>query len=497
MSETTTVPSTPHTGGTLSDLVKLVSGTTGVQLISLIVAPILTRLYAPEAYGHLALFVSGVSLLGIIACMRYELAIPLPADEDNARTLFAISVGFVMMMTVILAAITSAFGTQIVTVFKSEALQPYLLNMPVFLAATGLYSAFSYWSTRKHHFGYISIAALAGAVTTAAYKLIAGALGMTYGGSLIQASTIGIVIQATILGLLIRTDFQPLSIDSLSISQIRSQMRRYRKFPLIDSWGALLNNASWQVPPLLFALFFHPAAVGFYALAFRFIQLPMALIGGAVGQVTYPRLARAYVENLSLDTIVLPMIRRLSLLAVLPSFLFLAAGPTLFATVFGTVWTESGHYAQILSVWVLVWFIASPLSLIFNALERQGLLLVFHAFIFVTRLLSILLGSYMQDIRMALLLFSLTGVLVYGGLILTGLRMAKVSIPAALREMRPAFLAGTPCAFTVFLVANFSKSNPLTCLTAALSLCIYIIFCLHSDPELKKYFKLKTKDKNI
>ena len=68
------------------DVLKLVSGTTIAQLVGILITPVLTRLYAPEAFGTLALFTSITSILGVIACMRYELAIMLPeSDEEVAK----------------------------------------------------------------------------------------------------------------------------------------------------------------------------------------------------------------------------------------------------------------------------------------------------------------------------------------------------------------------------------------------------------------------------
>ena len=64
-----------------TDTLKLVTGTTLAQIISVLASPLVTRLYGPEAYGLLALFNLITSIIGVIACMRYELAIMLPKIE--------------------------------------------------------------------------------------------------------------------------------------------------------------------------------------------------------------------------------------------------------------------------------------------------------------------------------------------------------------------------------------------------------------------------------
>lgn len=60
------------------NVLRLVSGTGVAQIIGILSMPILSRLYTSESFGLVALFISLTSILGIIACMHYELAIVLP-----------------------------------------------------------------------------------------------------------------------------------------------------------------------------------------------------------------------------------------------------------------------------------------------------------------------------------------------------------------------------------------------------------------------------------
>lgn len=44
----------------------------------MLVVPILSRLYTPDAFGTAAVFVSIAGIISIVSCFRYELAIMLP-----------------------------------------------------------------------------------------------------------------------------------------------------------------------------------------------------------------------------------------------------------------------------------------------------------------------------------------------------------------------------------------------------------------------------------
>ena len=69
------------------NVLKLAGGTAGSQVITVAAAPILTRLYGPESFGVLATYVSILALLNVVSSLRYELAIAVPEDDDEAIAL--------------------------------------------------------------------------------------------------------------------------------------------------------------------------------------------------------------------------------------------------------------------------------------------------------------------------------------------------------------------------------------------------------------------------
>ena len=80
-------PAPTRSSSFATDVLKLVTGTTFAQIIAILASPLLTRLYGPEAFGFLALFTSITSIIGVIACMRYEMAIMLPKTDEEAANL--------------------------------------------------------------------------------------------------------------------------------------------------------------------------------------------------------------------------------------------------------------------------------------------------------------------------------------------------------------------------------------------------------------------------
>ena len=74
-----------------TDVLKLVTGTTFVQAITILASPLLTRLYGPEAFGFLALSTSIItSIIRVVACMRCKLAFMLPKTDEEAANLLGL-----------------------------------------------------------------------------------------------------------------------------------------------------------------------------------------------------------------------------------------------------------------------------------------------------------------------------------------------------------------------------------------------------------------------
>lgn len=77
----------------------LAGGTALAQLVALLVLPFLTRLYTPEDFTILATYTSVLALLTVIACLRFEIAIPMPKEQEGAINLLALSIISVVGIT--------------------------------------------------------------------------------------------------------------------------------------------------------------------------------------------------------------------------------------------------------------------------------------------------------------------------------------------------------------------------------------------------------------
>ena len=72
----------------------LAGGTAVAQGIGVLALPLITRLYTPEDFSVLAVFSSIVAIVSVAACLRLEIAIPLPETDEDAANLLALALIF-------------------------------------------------------------------------------------------------------------------------------------------------------------------------------------------------------------------------------------------------------------------------------------------------------------------------------------------------------------------------------------------------------------------
>jgi len=477
-------PEPPRVSRFAADVFKLVTGTAFAQIIAILASPILTRLYGPEAFGFLALFTSITSIIGVIACMRYELAIMLPKADEKAANLLGLCLLCVAAVSGLTVPALYFGGDALLSMLRAPGLAPYLILVPPFVFVNGIFLALNYWNSRTQHFGRLSVARITSSLATTGTQLGAGFAGYATGGSLIGASLMGVFISTGVLGAQIWRDDHAILHRSISQSGMAEGLKRYKRFPLIDSSSALLNTVSWQLPALLLSAFFSPVVVGFYSLGFRVLQMPMSLIGGAIAQVFFQRASEAYHQG-TLGSLVETIFVLLLKLSVLPVLLIAVAGEEVFIVVFGVAWGEAGVYAQMLSIWAIFWFISSPLSTMLSVREKLTLGLGMTVLNFSTRLLSLVIGGVLGSATLAITLFSVSGVLVYGFACFVFLRLAGVPAPKTLRLITRSLMLAVPFLIPLIIVKILAFPAIVVTLLASLTLVAYGLYIFLTDPQMR------------
>jgi len=466
---------------------KLITGSVLAQGLGVLVAPIVARLFAPEAFGVAALFASITGTIGVIACLRYELAIMLPKTDEEAANLLGLSLFFVLITTGISALIIVFTGDIIAGLLKSPELKKYLWLTPIAVFVSGTFLVLNYWNSRTKHFGRLSIARFISSVFTQSTMLGAGYAGFASGVVLIGSRIVGQLISTLFLCSQIWRNDRHLFIASIRWKEMTAGLRRHKNFLVYGTWSALLNTASQQLPVLLLSFYFSPKIVGFFALGKTVLSIPMSMVGGAVSQVFFQKASEAHNRTGNLSNVVEDVFKRLVSLGIFPILLLTLIGQDIFSVAFGARWAEAGVYMQILGLWIFFQFISSPISTLFAVLEKQSYGLFFNVLLFSTRAASLIVGGMTGDVRLTLLLFASTGVACYSFLCFWLISKAGASILQAIHHIFKCSICSSPL-LIIIAIAKYSLGLQETgvLLLGMGSLLVYYALVIRSDEKLRK-----------
>lgn len=376
------------------DILKLASGATLAQLLTILLSPIISRLFGPDDFGVASVFTSLLTIISLVACLRYELAIVLPEQDDEAGNLLVGSLGISLVIAVLAGAAIWLGGSWISGLLREPRLASLLWLLPIAVLINGVYLALRYWQTRKKRFGLLSGMRVASSLSNTTIKIAAGAMGLASPIALVGSNVVGNLVAG--IGLLQDTWRR----DSQMLRQARwptiwRLFRQYRKFPLLNSWSALLLSFSKNLPYVLFAAYYATADVGHYSFALRMIQLPISLVGAAIGQVFLQRASAQRQLPGRLSSLHQRMAHQLITFGALPLTVVALIGPELFLVVFGSAWTAAGRYASILAPSLFMNMLVGTLPL-FTVLEKQGVGLLFGVLLFAVRVLPIVIGGWLE-----------------------------------------------------------------------------------------------------
>jgi lipopolysaccharide exporter len=407
------------------NVLTLMIGTTIAQAIPIAISPILTRIYTPEDFGLLALYMAVATIVAVISTGRYELAIMLPLKDEDAANVLALSITIAALMSLISLVLIWIFNSEIVGLLGNQEIGFWLYFIPLSIMLVGAYNSFTYWSNRKKQYKRLSQSKV---VQSSSMGLAQITLGLAKGGGngLIMGWLVGqFVALIALVSLVWKNDKDKLR--KLSRIKMIGLARHYKNFPLINSWSALLNTASLQVPIILLSVLFNVTVTGFFSLAQRILQMPMSLLGAAIGQVYFEEAAKLKNNKPEIRRITLDIHKKLLMVGLLPVTTILLFGDDLFALFFSEPWREAGEYAQLISIWIFFVFVSSPLSHLMTIYEKHIESVLFNMVLFLSRIITFLLGWWLiQDAYTTIAIYAVVGAVVWLGFIFYLMKIAGI-----------------------------------------------------------------------
>ena len=364
-----------HPESFLGPVLTLVSGTAVAHGITALTLVALTRLYSPDDFGILGLFSGIFYILAAVACLRFDVAIPLPKEESDARDIFWLALGGTFFLAALLAILLALIPAEFWVRVNLVAVTPYLWLLPISIIAVGIFTALQSWHVRQRSYVLIAQARVAQSAGASTIQIASGIAAPSPAGLITGFIVNGGAAALLVLGRMWRQGTLKRLYPDLS--RLPRAFRRYSYYPRYSVWEGVANSAAVQLPILLIGAYSPKAEVGFLLLALNVVQAPMALFGTATAQVFIsqaPEKARqgklAGVTRASAASLA-----KVGIALLVPIGLL---SPVVFPLAFGQEWARAGILAAWMAPWLIVQFVASPLSMALYILERQRLAFGLH-----------------------------------------------------------------------------------------------------------------------
>lgn len=466
----------------LMNVIKLVSGSMIAQLFSFLLIPIVARIYGPENFGILQLFTSISGIIAVISCFSYHFSIMLPKEEEDSANIFVLCVALTVATSLVFGVIFVFLGDHIGRILNAPQISNYLILLPIVVFSNGLFFVMNYWLTRRLRFGVISISNVVNSLVSRLAQIGSGLESVSPFGLII--GLIGGYIVADLI-MLREMKNDKFFFRQISIQRMKELAIRYKEFPLYSSWSMVANTISLQVPAFMLAFFYSTKIVGYYSLANMAVNLPMGLMGSAIGQVFFQKASEQKNQSGVVKNVVNETHKKLISTGVFPMIVLMVISEKIFGLIFGAEWSISGVYVKILVPWLFLVFISSPLSTLFSVLEKQEIGLFFNVALLISRVLALFIGGYYGDPIFTMTLFSVTGVIFWSWMNIYLLKISEVelieSIYVFIKYILLACIISLPIIF-----ANYLDVPILILLTVTgISAAFYYLIIIYEDMNLR------------
>ncbi len=339
----------------LANTLKLVIGAGIGQAITLIISPILTRLYTPSEFGIFTFFISIVGGLALVSTLRYEMAIILQKDEKNAINMASLSLFISFCICCFLLLLVTTGTLFLPDVVGHGVMKQWLFLLPFLVLLIGTGNIFQNWFNRKRNYSILAVGKVINSAGNNGGMLILGLVGAGVWG-LLGGYMIGYFLFALFF-LIVFAYSGRASLKDINFSFFSSLAKRHRDLPLSNTPQVIVELMQNYGIVYLAQIFFTSSVIGWFSLSMRVLQSPLMLIGSSLSQVLYKDASELYRSAGQIRGLVLKTVKLSSLIALPMLIVLLTVGPWLFTFIFGERWGESGIYARILAPWMFFDFI--------------------------------------------------------------------------------------------------------------------------------------------
>lgn len=352
------------------DQSSFLAGAALAQLLPFLAAPLLVRLYSPEAFGNYAVFAAFVAITSTASAFAVHNAILIERENASAMQVAAFALVISAASGLALLALVYALPTAWLIWALGDKVLRYLPYAALTVTFSGTLLTIYTWQVRRAFYPLLARSKIAQGITMVTVQIVCGFAGMGTAG-MVVASILGFAAGLlTLLPTFVR-DYRQFDVR-ISRAAGASLLRRHHRLPLFTVPAQLVNAVGSQLPELLINKLFGPSVLGQYSLANRVINQPLSFISTAVQDIFRQKASQELRDHGTCSRTFIAFLGFMTLAAagIIGPLTLLA--PRVFAFLFGEQWLQAAHMAQALAFLLAVRFVSSPLSYVWIMRNKQS-----------------------------------------------------------------------------------------------------------------------------
>ncbi|MFT6827465.1 MAG: lipopolysaccharide exporter [Bacteroidia bacterium] len=417
--------------GSFAQNVSIVFGGNAINLVlQLIFAPIISRIFGPEAYGEYAYYNLVISNIGFFAAMSFPSIYLLPKSRYEYFALAKAVIFSVVVLTALSLAVFFVFNSQLAFYEGSKAAIPIVIALILINNTNAVLSA---WNTRQKKFRKntmvdvtSNILSKAGTVTIG-YLLLPSGLGLLF-GDLIKS---GITLMTQTSNSVRAVFFRFLIKNNWAV--IFESVKKYSNVPKFIFPSQLMSKWTADLPILVVGAYYSKEMLGYYVFAATMLNIPSRLFENSIKPVMFKKALETFEKDSSLmPQLFLQTFKYTFWVSILPAFAIALISPTIFPIVFGQEWRFSGTIVIYICIVYVMQAILAPYTDFWRVLRRERELLVVNVFNVLFKLLPLTLVFFNTDFKFFLIAYSISSavglLIILGDLLLYLFPLKKAAV---------------------------------------------------------------------
>lgn len=389
----------------------LLTGNVVAQGLAFLAYLLLLRLFTPDDFGLCNVFFSYTEVLIILSTCKYEMAIVVAPDDNEASLLARLAFRLNALLTLLLFAVAAVMALTGVTLSNLPAI--LLLLLPLLVYFTGTYRIYVFLCNRHKEYRALALGEVVsvsgGTVTRILFGLIAPVLNLFHTIGLPLGSVLGKMAgHAYLHHVVCRKNhyYHP------TAAPLRPIARKYINFARYVMPRELVSSFSANLPLMWLSLYFDKPLLGLFSLALTFTQRPAGILANTFEKVLYQSSSVTVQQQLPLRRNILRFALLLGVgVAAVAAVVFLFAEP-LFVLLFGGQWVGTGYYVRCLLPWMSILVISNSLSFISSIFGTQRVDFILQVVQLLLRAVALYIGIRQGDFQLAVLLFCIVSAVV-------------------------------------------------------------------------------------